>query len=153
MKEVFTRQSNKRPENFRGFEGSASASCEFRKRSIRSVLTEEEVGALEKDGIPVGSEVMVPSRFIINPEYMMDQALLQKISDAMRKVPGLPENFIVLQAEQSSRVVTDETVDKVCERGLITQHFDKVATMAIKAKLENELDIEAVLDSVRELVK
>ena len=45
MKEVFTRQSNKRPENFRGFEGSASASCEFRKRSIRSVLTEEEVGA------------------------------------------------------------------------------------------------------------
>ncbi len=153
MKEVFTRQSNKRPENFRGIENHASASCEFRKRSIRSVLTEEEVGALEKDGIPVGTEVTVPSRFIINPEYMMDQALLQKISDAMRKVPGLPENFIVLQAEQSSRVVTDETVDKVCEKGLITQHFDKVATMAIKATLENELDIEAVLDSVREMVQ
>ena len=153
MKEIFTRQSNKRPDNFRGIEGSASASCEMRKRTIASVLTEEEVKALEKDGIPVGTEVTVPDRFIINPEHAANQELLQKISDAIRKVPGLPENFILHQPEQSSRVVTDKTLDKVCEKGLLPKHFDKVATMAIKAKLEEELDINAVLDSVRELVK
>ena len=43
MKEIFTRQSNKRPDNFRGIEKHASASCELRKRTIASVLTEEEV--------------------------------------------------------------------------------------------------------------
>jgi hypothetical protein len=153
MKEIFTRQNNKRPENFRGIQNKASASCEMRKRTIASALTEEEVEALEADGVPVGSEVSVPSRFIINPDFMMDQALLQKISDAMRKVPGLPENFIVMQPEQSTRVVTDETLDKVCEKGLIKKHFDKVATLAIKAKLETELDIEKVLESVREMVQ
>ena len=153
MKEIFTRQSNKRPENFRGIEGSASASCEMRKRTIASVLTDEEVKALEKDNIPVGREVLIPKRFIFNPEIAGDQALLQKISDAMRKVPGLPDNVILLQEEQSVRVVTDETLDQVCSKGLIGKHFDKVATMAIKARLEEELNIDAVLDSVRELVQ
>ena len=64
----------------------------LRKRTIASVLTDEEVKALEKDNIPVGREVLFLSRFIFNPEIAGDQALLQKISDAMRKVPGLPEN-------------------------------------------------------------
>ena len=153
MKEVFTRQNNKRPDNFRGIENHASASCELRKRSTRSSLTEEEVEKLEKDGIPVGTEVTVPSRFIINPEHAANQELLQKVSDAIRKVPGLPENFIVMQEEQSSRVVTDETLEKVCEKGLIAVHFDKIAVMAIKAKLENELDIKNVLESVRKMVQ
>ena len=57
MKEIFTRQNNKRPENFRGIEKHASASCELRKRTIASVLTEEEVTALEADKVPVGTEV------------------------------------------------------------------------------------------------
>ena len=153
MKEIFTRQNNKRPENFRGIEKHASASCEMRKRTIASVLTEEEVKALEKDGIPVGTEVSTPSRFIINPEHAANQELLQKISDAIQKVPGVPENFILHQAEVSSQVVTDETLNKVCELGLIAKHFDKVATLAVKAKLENELDIEKVLENVRGMVQ
>ena len=153
MKEIFTRQNNKRPDNFRGIEKHASASCELRKRTIALVLTEEEVTALEADKVPVGTEVSTPSRFIINPEHAANQELLQKISDAIRKVPGLPENFILHQEEVSSRVVTDETLNKVCELGLLPKHFDKVATMAIKAKLENELDIETVLESVRKMVK
>ena len=68
-------------------------------------------------------------------------------------MPGLPENFIVMQEEQSSRVVTDETLEKVCEKGLIAVHFDKIAVMAVKAKLENELDIKNVLESVRKMVQ
>ena len=153
MKEIFTRQNNRRPDNFRGIEGSASASCELRKRTIRSVLTEEEVAALEADKVPVGTEVTVPSRFIINPEHAANQELLQKISDAIQKVPGVPANFILHQAEVSSQVVTDETLNKVCELGLIAKHFDKVATLAVKAKLENELDIEKVLENVRGMVQ
>ena len=49
--------------------------------------------------------------------------------------------------------MTDETLDKVYEKGLLSKHFDKVATMAIKAKLENELDIEKVLENVRGMVQ
>ena len=60
MKEIFTRQNNKRPENFRGIEKQLRRSCELRKRTIASVLTDEEVKALEKDNIPVGTEVLIP---------------------------------------------------------------------------------------------
>jgi hypothetical protein len=49
--------------------------------------------------------------------------------------------------------VTDATLDEVCKKGLIGKHFDKVATMAIKAKLENELDIKNVLEAVRKMVQ
>ena len=65
----------------------------------------------------------------------------------------MPANFILHQAEVSSQVVTDETLNKVCELGLIAKHFDKVATLAVKAKLENELDIEKVLENVRGMVQ
>jgi len=152
MKEIFTRQNNKRPENFRGIEGEASASCELRKRSIRSPLKEEEVEELKKDNIPLGREVAIPRRFIFNPEYADNLELLQKMSDALRGVKGLPDNIILLQEEQSSYVVTDETLDKVCESGLLNKHFDKIAVMAVKPKLENELDIKDVLVQVRKMI-
>jgi hypothetical protein len=152
MRDVFTRQNNKRPENFRGIEGHASASCEMRKRTIKSALSDDEVESLEKDGIAIGREVTIPARFIINPAFAEDMTLLQKVSDALQKIPGLPENFILQQAEQSHRVVTDETLNQVCAKGLIKRHFEKVATMAIKPKLETELDIDDVLESVRKLV-
>ena len=152
MKEIFTRQNNKRPENFRGIEKHASASCEFRKRSIRSPLKEEEVKAFKEDNIPVGKEITLPRQFVVNPECAGNQALLQRVSDALRGVPGLPENFILLQEEQSSYVVTDETIDKVCEKGLLPKHFDKIAVLAIKPMLETEVDIQKLLTEVKKMI-
>jgi hypothetical protein len=152
MKEVFLAQNSTYPESFEGTEGSASASCECRKRTTKSVLKEDEVEELEEDGIEVGSEEIVPERFIINPAHAQNKALLQKVSDALKGVPGLPEDFIVLQAAQVNRIVSDVTFREVCEAGLLEKHFSKIATLAIKPKLEKEIDIKAVISKVKELV-
>jgi len=130
-------KSNKKPANFRGVDGSAEASVELRKRSTRSTLTEEEIAELELAGIPIEKIEDVTETFVINPAYVNNSALLGKIETAMKKVKGLPEDFIMKQEGQVRFVVSDETVDAVFTRNLARKFLDKVCLVALKPKLEN----------------
>lgn len=105
-----------RPESFRGVEGSAEASCELRKRTAMSALSQTEIDALTADGIPVGKSESIPERFIINPAYANNQELLAKVSAALSKITELPDDFIQVQAEVSKVIVTDETLEAVCRK-------------------------------------
>ena len=136
-----------RPENFRGVDGEAEASIEFRKRSSRSTLTLAEVEAFEKLNIPVETIQDVFETFVINPAYAGDSALLEKIDRALKKVKDLPEDFILKQEGSSRKVVGEDTVVAVFAKGLIRQFFDSIGVLAVKPKL-NVTDISAIAKKV-----
>jgi hypothetical protein len=141
-----------RPENFRGVDGDAEASIEFRKRSTRSVLTPAEVEAFEKLNIPVETIQDVSETYIINPAYAGDSALLEKIDNALKKVKNLPEDFILKQGGTSRKVVGDDTVTEVFSKGLIRQFFDTIGVLAVKPKLD-VTDISVIAKKVMAYIK
>lgn len=145
---------NRRPDNWRGVDGVGSASVELRKRSTRSKLTAAEQEQLTAAGISFGEAVTTEERFVINPAYMNDQALLEKASNAMSKVKGMPEDFITLQAKQSHSVATEATLNEVFaldDAAKVRELVAVAGTLALKPKLE-ATDIEATLASVKKLL-
>lgn len=138
--------------NFIGVDGIATASIECRKRSTTSVLSDAEVEALEAADIPVGSIEVMPERFVVNPDKMSDQKLLQRVSDALSKIPGT-EDFIMLQEGVTKSVVTEETFAKATEtKDLRSQFISTVAVMAVKPKLDGEVDVAKLLDMSKALL-
>lgn len=135
----------KKPDNFRAAEGVAEASCELRRRSSASVLTDEEVATLESLSVPYA---VLAGNFIINPAYAADEKLLNKVSKALEKVAGLPDDFIL--REPDKRVVSDKSLEKACEIGSDVA-FDIVTTLAIRPKLET-VDIGGALELARKMV-
>lgn len=139
-----------RPENYRGTDGEASASCELRKRSTASALTPEEIALFAEKGIPCEEVELVAQRYIINPVYMTDQAKLEQVSKALEKVKNIPD-FILLQEGSTKHVVTDESVATVFSKKLAGELLDKVCCLAIKPKVE-DTDIERTMIKVRSLI-
>lgn len=142
MREEFITEGaaiKRRPENFKGIDTGASASCQIRKRSNRSVLTQDEIDLLEEHDISYETLEDIPETFIINPEHAKDEKLLVKISKALEKVPGLPDDFIQHQASKQRRVVTDDSIQEVFANPKVTDAlFDVVAVLATRVKLESD---------------
>ena len=151
MRTIFA-ANRKRPENFRGIDGKASASCELRKRSSASPLNDVEVELLERNNIPYDTLPVVEERFVINPAYADDQDLLERISAALSKAKGLPEDFILLQKGSAKKVVSDATIEKVFECGLAETYIDTVCTLAIKPKLD-ETDVASALSRAKKFLE
>lgn len=139
-------------ENFRGVDTGASASCEFKKRSIASALTADDIDMLNKYNIPFGKNVSVESCFRINPKYTEDSKLLEQISNAISKVKGVPEDFIEFQNSVEKNVVTADTISVACKN---PKAFDEVArvigVLSLKPKVE-ETKMAKLLDNVKELL-
>ncbi len=151
MRKIFTKGKS-RPDNFRGIDGKAKASCEMRKRSSASPLTDDEVADLERHNLPYDTLEADPERFVINPEYMQDQDLLEKVSAALSKVKGLPEDFIMLQKGSVKRVVSDQTIVKIFECGLAESFIDTVGVLAIKPSMEAD-DIDSAIVRAKDILK
>ena len=144
--------TKKKPDSYRGIDGEASASLEFRKRSVRSILTDAECETLTNAKIPYGEDVKVTECFVINPKYSEDSALLEKVSGALSKIKDLPEDLIQHQAKVATRTVTDETIDGLCKDPILfAQLFNVVSVLAIKAKT-NVKDAEKLFDEVKDLI-
>jgi hypothetical protein len=139
----------KRPDNFRGVEGNASASVEMRKRSTASALSDEEVALFEKYDLPVEKAVAVQKLFGINPAYASDDALLSKVSEAISKF--VPADFIVVQEEKSKNVVGDTTMDKAFSSKAPREIIEAITVIAFKPKLETT-DISTILTNVKTLL-
>jgi len=139
----------KRPDNFRGVDGIASASLEMRKRSSASALTADEVKLLEANGLTVEKTVAVPELFAINPAYANDIKLQQKISKLLEG--KVPDDIFIVQEEKFKYVVTDATMDVAFATKAPREVIAAITTMAIKPKLETT-DISAIIDSVKGLL-
>lgn len=141
------------PENFRGIDEGATASIEFRKRSAASGLTEEEMNFLNAFNLPIGQNVQVEECFRINPKYTNDMSLLKKVSDAIQKVKGVPEDLIEMQPKVFKNIVSEETLDVACRDVHVFENVAEViGLLAVKPKLD-ETDIETIIETVRDLVE
>jgi len=145
-------KDKKRPDTFTGTEGKATASCELRKRSVRSALNIEDRTLLDDHKIPYNVAVKVPGTFVINPEYAGDEKLLAAISEALENIEGVPVDFITYQEEVTTAEVTDETVDAVFQNARSAKNLarvlDVVSSLAVKAKTT-----EKVSDILTELIE
>ncbi len=154
MREIFIDKAvtlGKRPENFKGVEGVAVASCELRKRASTSALTEEQIKILATAGLPVGKEVAVPELFAINPAYATDTKLLEKVSRLIEK--SVPADFIIKQAEISKTVVLDTTVEEAFKLGdkLTPEIFDIVGVLGFKPTLTT-VNLGAIFDKMKKMI-
>lgn len=138
----------KRPDNFRGVEGIASASIELRKRSTTSPLGEAELALLAEHDIPAEKLVATQKMFGIDPKYTGDTALLDVVSAALEG--KVPEDFIVVQEERSKTVVTDETL-RVAFSKNVRDVIAAVTVLAIKPKLD-ETDLGRIMDDLRAVI-
>lgn len=146
--------AKKRPDNYRGLERTASASCEFRKRGANQPLNEAEIAAFERHGIPTEEVVIVPAAFIINPKYIEDRATLAKVSEVLLAA-GIPADLFMKQEKQSKICVPDSALDVIFTKkpDVIEKMLDSVCVLAIKPKLEEEVEIVTVLEAAAKLVK
>lgn len=127
-------KTGKRPESFRGVDEKSEASVELRKRSTTSALDDASVDLLAEFNIPVETVADQVETFIINPEYANDTKLLEKVSKALAKVPGLPVDFIQKQTATTKRVVTDDTLTALFKqpRVVMERLLSLVTTFAVK---------------------
>jgi hypothetical protein len=146
------------PANFRGIESDASASCELRKRSSRSFLNEQEVQLLEEAGIPIDTIQDKPETFIINPAYLADTALMNKVGEVLGTMKGIPIDFIQKQEAKTTTVVSDESLAVLFQKTLaeIEALLPILATTAVKPTLAADKTAEAlrlVAEKIAESVK
>lgn len=136
----------RRPENFRGVEGDAETSCELRRRTSRSVLTEDEIEILEAHKIPLEERDVVVEAFIVNPNYTQDMGLLKKVSKALEGI--VPDDFFQMQSEKTM-VVSDETIDEIFKLKN-KDDLEKCLKIATTTALKPTLDPEKALVIVAE---
>jgi hypothetical protein len=142
----------RRPENYKGREGTDTASLELRIRSSASGLSDLEENLLAKHDIAVVDNVIVQEAFIVNPEYNTNFELLQKASDAL-VAAGLPADIIQRQAGVTKRVVTEESLNQVFQkpRAVAEQLLPVVGCLAVKPKA-GTTDVEVLLERVSRLL-
>jgi hypothetical protein len=140
----------KKPANFTGIEGAASASCELRKRSSRSALSVEEQELLATYNISTDVIEDVTEAFVINTKYKNDQALLARVSEALKGVEGMPADFITHQAQQARVVTAASSLDEIflLENTATAELLSVVGTLAIKPKMSDVADAIANLNDI-----
>jgi hypothetical protein len=146
--------TKKRPDNFKGVDGNASASCELRQRSSASGLNDMEQETLRRHGIKTKVVEDKVETFVINPAYVADQKLLMKISTILAKDKSIPDDLFLKQ-ESNKKVVVDE--DGFAEvfsksREALNELLPVVATLAVKPKLDGVDAVREAFDVVKELV-
>lgn len=139
----------KRPDNFKGVDGIASASIEMRKRSTASALSDDEVAMFKANSLEVEKVVSVQQLFAINPTYAADSKLLKKVSAALADI--VPADFIQVQEERSKFVVGDDTMDAAFKNKAPREIIEAITVMAVKSKLE-VTNIGSIMDSLKTLL-
>ena len=135
-----------KPDNFRGVDKddreSANASCEMKKRSTRSRLSGDEQELLDKHNISYSTEDDVTTTYLINPAYINDAELFNKLTAALVEI-GAPTDLFQSQVGTPISTVTDESVREVFAakvddetRELLMQ---TVTTISVKSKFNGKL--------------
>ncbi len=140
-KEMFlaeVEKTGKRPENYKAIDGKAEGSLQFKKRSAVRALSDDEVEALDANGVPYDTVVATVETYVIDPEVLKDTAKMKKIGEAVGKLGFV--GVFQHQPEVSKRVVSEETIDTVIKNGKTAELFDTVFDQAVRATMtDNEL--------------
>ena len=146
-------ETKRQPENFRGYEENASASCELKKRSTRSPLNEVEVKILSENNVPFEEVTDRAETFIINPKYVSDDKLMMRVGMTLGKIPGMPPDFIQKQEAVRSTVVSEESLPAVFSgpTDKVAELLRIVGVIALKPKLD-ETNLPEIMELIRDLV-
>jgi len=142
----------KRPENFKGFEGISEASCELKARASTSPLSEDEQKLMEVAKLPMTTIRTVEETFIINPKYLNDGKMLERVGTAIGKLKDVPEDFIQKQEEVSKVVVAEGALDALfakADKEVATQLLLVCGVLAVKPKVS---DTKAALAMVQDIL-
>jgi len=144
--------TGERPDNFYGFDDAATASCELRRRSSASGLTDAEVDLLVRVGIPTEQIEDRPDTFIINPVYKEDAALMDRVGKVLGGIKDIPEDFIQHQVSRKKTIVNDQSLSALfkLDANQIRELISVVGTLAVKPKIDEELSI--TLNRVRAIL-
>lgn len=137
------------PDNFRGVDDVADASCELRKRDSRRALDAFQIEALNEYGIETETVGDVAETFIFNPELVGDQEIMAKVAKALEKVKGLPDNLIQKQVANKKVVTTDNSIRQVMnlKPEIARTLLPVVSTVAVgKAKLPEDYTVSKLVD-------
>ena len=156
MMSIFVDEGTKRktrPKNFRGTDTRSSASCELKKRTSRSRLTQEEVDLLTKFGVSYDTSTDVTTTFIINPNYADDMSLLETVSKLLEG--HVPSDFIQMQQGVEIRSVSDRSLDQVFESTDVSRRdmanlLKTVGTLSLKPIYEG--DVTNAIEYVKDLL-
>jgi hypothetical protein len=128
-------EAKARPDNYKGVEGKATVSMEFRNRASSSACSPEELELLKKHNIPTTEVVTVIGTYVINPEYVTNLELLGKIEALLREDPTIPDDLFMLQEEVKKTVVADTAIDvafQTLDRADLVTVFPLIAVPATK---------------------
>jgi hypothetical protein len=139
----------RRPESFRGCEGIAEASIEFRRKGANIALNDAQVKLCREAGYEPSEAVSVQELWAINPIYAADQALLERVQGALAGV--VPEDFIMLQPKVSKFTVSEDMLVKACSGKAPREVIEALTVVAIKPKL-TMTNMQRVFDYVQALL-
>lgn len=139
--------ASRRSDSIQGIDGDTTASLQLRKRTSRSVLSEQE--KLVLDELNISTEKSLSSRFYINNKYAEDTELLEKVASALEGI--VPDDFIGHTGEKF--VVTAdsirETFANVKDADKLRDILKIVGTQATRTKFGGSHDdMVAILDGV-----
>ena len=91
--------------------------------------------------------------FIINPAYITDEKLMNRVGMTLAKIPGMPADFIQKQEARTTTVVSEETLSAVFAKPTdkVAELLRIVGVIACKPTL-NGTDLSEVMELIRDLV-
>ena len=130
-------------ESFQGVDGDTTASIQLRKRSAKSVLSEQERLVLDELGI--ATEKSNDSRFYINTKYSEDTDLLGKVSEALSGI--VPDDFLGHTGDKY--VTTSDSIRQAFEKGGDENILKIVGVQAARTKFGGtHAEMVAILDTI-----
>lgn len=124
--------------NYDGTEGDATGKLMLNKRSSASGLKDNELELLTQHNIPVER---IEGDFKLNVAGLSAKKL-NEVSDAIRAIKGLPDDFITFDDSKARTVTTEkslEAVFKINDKDAIRQLIPVVGTIMIKPKYSGEV--------------
>jgi len=113
------------PKNCKVNDGGHIVGLQTNKRSVRSILSEDEVALCKTYKIPLKEEVKQEAALKINPEHLTQETLtaLQKV---LAQHPELPSDLIVAQQKEFGMVTTDQSLNAVFNQGFPVETIKKL---------------------------
>jgi len=145
-------ENRSKPANFEGIGPVSTASCEIRKRSSASVLTDDEANALREKGITLEEKVVREEAYLFNAAILADPVLRKKVSDALAKIDFGGVAPILHQEREVKNIVAEDGIDQLFKLSETEDQalgmLGMVGVLALKPKFDGTLsDAVALLET------
>lgn len=123
----------------------AKATLSFRKRPKNRDLTDEDIQAFGKMGIPLRHQ---PKKIVVNEKYVEDQDVLLKLVRLLQGNPGvLPPDF--LKTTKPTLALDETTIERVinAEPEVASALFERVGSLVV-TKGELDVDEEEIKETI-----